>query len=351
MSDSSPNLALPYLQPAQAQKHVTHNEALQRLDLLVQAAVEGFEQLTPPALPAEGALYALGEGTLEAWAGQDGKLAAWVDGAWLFLEPRPGWRAWGKAEAELRIWSGSAWLLPQPAADNLDHLGIGTTADATNRLAVASPAALFSHAGSDHRMVLNKAGSGDTVSLLYQSGWSGRAEIGLAGSDALSFKVSADGAGWTTALTLRGSDGALLVGSGLQLGGSDAAHSLALYEEGSYMPELIDMSGHGVALAATPYLRIGTLVTVFFATNAALSTAGLSGTDDVALSLPVPAAVDGFAVVVLGGSGSTGPFLLHAPAGESHAKIRNFSTQTALKVSAITSGGTDLFGASLTYRA
>ena len=36
MSDLSPILSLPLLQASQAQKHVTHNEALMQLDLLVQ---------------------------------------------------------------------------------------------------------------------------------------------------------------------------------------------------------------------------------------------------------------------------------------------------------------------------
>lgn len=41
MPDKTPNLALPFILPAQAQKHVTHNEALQRLDALVQLVVVG----------------------------------------------------------------------------------------------------------------------------------------------------------------------------------------------------------------------------------------------------------------------------------------------------------------------
>jgi len=36
MSDATTNLALPYILAAQAQKHVTHNEALRLLDGIVQ---------------------------------------------------------------------------------------------------------------------------------------------------------------------------------------------------------------------------------------------------------------------------------------------------------------------------
>ena len=51
MSDTSAILSLPYLQPAQAQKHVTHNEALQLLDVLVQMAVIARSLSLPPTSP------------------------------------------------------------------------------------------------------------------------------------------------------------------------------------------------------------------------------------------------------------------------------------------------------------
>ena len=48
MSDLSPILSLPLLQASQAQKHVTHNEALMQLDLLVQLTVADRTRTTPP---------------------------------------------------------------------------------------------------------------------------------------------------------------------------------------------------------------------------------------------------------------------------------------------------------------
>ena len=111
MSQSSSKLTLPYLQPAQAQKHVTHNEALERLDFLAQLTVEGFGATTAPAAPQEGAIWALGMAVQGPWEGHDGDLAGWYNGRWLFISPTVGWRA---AQGEdLRIWSGSDWV---PAA-------------------------------------------------------------------------------------------------------------------------------------------------------------------------------------------------------------------------------------------
>ncbi len=163
MSDLSPRLALPFILPAQAQKHVTHNEALTRLDLLTQLTVMAFGATQPPSLPAEGEIWALGPGASGAWAGHDGALAAWIGDSWQFITPAPGWRA--ASGGDLRIWTGSAWT-PLATADleNVPGLGVNTGFDTTNRLSVSAPARLLSHEGADHHLKINKAAPGDTAS-------------------------------------------------------------------------------------------------------------------------------------------------------------------------------------------
>ncbi|GGD22218.1 DUF2793 domain-containing protein [Sinisalibacter lacisalsi] len=203
MSDNSPRLDLPYIQSAQAQKHVTHNEALRVLDALVQLAVVQFDATTPPSLPLEGEVHALGAGAQGDWSGKDGQLAMFVDGAWQFHAPQPGWTAARAGSTELRVWSGSSWEAVVPEAfDNLSGVGVNTTSDGTNRLAVSSPATLLSHEGGGHQLKINKSADTDTASLLFQTNWSARAEMGLAGSDDWSIKVSPDGSTWTEALLL-----------------------------------------------------------------------------------------------------------------------------------------------------
>lgn len=223
MSDSSALLSLPYLMPAQAQKHVTHNEAIRMLDVFVQLTVESFGATVPPVLPAEGEVHALGTGATGDWAGQDGRIAAYIDGEWMFFAPREGWRAFGRAEGELRVLQGGAWVVPAgalPDLDNLGGIGVGTTHDGTNRLAVASAATLFTHDGADHRLKLNKATAGDTASLLYQTGFSGRAEMGLTGSDDFAIRVSADGTAFTTALSCDRTTGRVSAPHGLTVTGT-----------------------------------------------------------------------------------------------------------------------------------
>ena len=93
MSDQSPALSLPLLMPSQAQKHVTHNEALMRLDMLVQLAVQSFDQPAPPSQPGLGERHIVGAAATGDWAGHEREIALWDGMIWMFLAPAPGWRA------------------------------------------------------------------------------------------------------------------------------------------------------------------------------------------------------------------------------------------------------------------
>lgn len=210
MSDETTNLALPYILSAQSQKHVTHNEALRRLDGLVQLVIQQ-ETGTPPGSPAEGQCFAVAAAPTGAWSGKAGKVAFFADGAWLFLSPKDGWVAWFADADRQKIWTGTAWgdLLSE---STIPKLGVNTSADTTNRLAVSSAATLLNHAGAGHQLKLNKNASGDTLSLLYQTNWSGRAEMGLAGSNDFELKVSADGSAWATALRTTATGAVLMPG-------------------------------------------------------------------------------------------------------------------------------------------
>lgn len=84
---TTPNLDLPYLQANQAQKHVTLNEALRRLDALVQIAVASRSLAAPPETPLEGQRYIPAAGASGAWLGHEGEIAAFQDGAWAFFAP------------------------------------------------------------------------------------------------------------------------------------------------------------------------------------------------------------------------------------------------------------------------
>lgn len=209
MTDT-PRLSLPLLAAGQAQKHVTHNDALTRLDALVHLSVASRTQGTPPATPTELLAYIVPPGGSGAFAGRDHQLALYEDGGWTFLTPRPGWQAWVADEAEHNLWTGTEWRRDSPLSSlGAESWGVNATADATNRLAVSSDASLFNHAGSDHRLKINKANAGATASVLFQSNWSGRAEFGLAGDEDFRVKVSPDGSAWHEALAIDRASGAV----------------------------------------------------------------------------------------------------------------------------------------------
>ena len=213
MSQNSPILGLPYIQPSQAQKHVTHNEALRILDAITQLGVFESPLAVPPSDPEDGARYIVAPGANGAWAGQDNALAVFVDSTWQFFAPQVGWRADVTSTGETYRFDGSAWAR-HGALANLTELGINTEADATNRLAVASDATLLTHMGGGHQIKINKNASADTASLLYQTGWSGRAEMGTTGSDDFAIKVSHDGSSFLTGLSLHAGSGAVQMPQG-----------------------------------------------------------------------------------------------------------------------------------------
>ena len=356
MADTS-NLVLPYLAANQSQKHVTVNEALRRLDALVQVTVQSMALATPPGSPVEGQRWIIPAAPAGAWAGHAGQIAAWQDGSWAFYVPLDGWTAvdvstdtllfynagtgnWAglitgvfsdaaftlqddidpTKQARFQIagfTAGTTRVLTLPdattllaglavaqtfsakqtlsnasndlgtstgtgttnlatgatlsgstktvnigtagvsgsttnvtigsavagalgtltinsptvtfgttvsaiamAAANVSalYLGLGgATADATNRLSLNAPASLFNNAGAGHQIKVNKAAATDTGSFLFQTGFSGRAEFGLTGSDDFQIKVSGDGATWFNALQLERTSGRVRAMVALQL--------------------------------------------------------------------------------------------------------------------------------------
>jgi Protein of unknown function (DUF2793) len=107
--DETPRFALPELVPGQAQKEWFHNEALQRIDLLLCPAVESIVLTAPPASPAAGSCHLVAAGATGAWAGKDGMLAGYSDGGWRFVAPVEGMRLLDRASGQVVVRRGGAW--------------------------------------------------------------------------------------------------------------------------------------------------------------------------------------------------------------------------------------------------
>ncbi|KAB1072835.1 DUF2793 domain-containing protein [Methylobacterium planeticum] len=270
MPETTRHLALPLIAAGQAQKHVTHNEALGLLDALVQLACLDKDRAAPPANPAEGDRYLVAAREPGgAWAGLSGQVVRFADGVWAGTVPRPGWLAYVIDEADLYLFDGRGWLsfrASLKAFHNLVGLGIGTEADARNPFAAKLNAALWTartraEGGSgDLRVSLNKPEAGNVLSLLMQTGFSGRAEIGLSGEDALAARVSADGLAWTEAWRVDPATGFVGFGTAAAPGAGPAGAPVAAGTGGGGPLVALDAlqgAGAGAAPGAAILARVG----------------------------------------------------------------------------------------------
>jgi Protein of unknown function (DUF2793) len=110
-------LRLPEIAASQAQKHVTHNEALVYLDTLVQASVLDKDLTAPPGSPSEGDCYIVagGGGTATGdWTSWEKRIARYQDGQWISFLPGEGdgigWTVWVQDEATLYSFDGTNWM-------------------------------------------------------------------------------------------------------------------------------------------------------------------------------------------------------------------------------------------------
>ena len=119
------NLVLPYLAVGQAQKHVTVNNSLRRLDAIIQLSVASATTTAQPSSPADGAVYILPVAkTGPHWAAfANGSLGYYRDGAWVQIAPREGWLAFAKDTGQLLVCRSASW---SPLAAGLADANIFT---------------------------------------------------------------------------------------------------------------------------------------------------------------------------------------------------------------------------------
>lgn len=202
---TTPNLGITLLAASQSQKEVTVNEAILIFDAVVGGGIIDKDLATPPGSPAEGDRYIVAASPTGAWTGKAKNIAFYYNGGWRFIAPAEGIVVWVNDEDIEYVYNGSTWTSGIGAGN---MLGINTSADSTNRLAVRSAAILFTAiyaadgGGGDVQVKVNKESAGDNASFLFQTNFSGRAEIGLTGDDNFHFKVSPDGSSWHEAFQI-----------------------------------------------------------------------------------------------------------------------------------------------------
>ena len=176
MSDT-PRLGLPLVQASQAQKHVTVNESLTRLDGLTHLQLKSVSLSTPPTSASEGDVHFVGAGATDAWAGEDGNLALFSNGGWDFVAPQVGWAGWSETVAARVVFDGVDWVSGAGAMTGhragFVHRSVETdhtiTSGAVSTVAGTIPA--------------NAIVYGVTGRVLSDIGGAGSFRVGVAGSD------------------------------------------------------------------------------------------------------------------------------------------------------------------------
>lgn len=216
MADISYSLSLPFIAPSQAQKHVTHNEALRILDVLTQLAVTSDDAATPPVSATDGARYIIGSDPTGDWAGHDGEVALLDNGNWRYFVPRAGWRAFVLARETLVVHDGIDWIdLDSAELQDMEGFGLGmvsaTDTPFSAKLNAALWTALYTADGGTGALVqtLNKETTTDDLGLVFQQDFETRALIGLFGSDNLRLATSTDGVNFRDGLVVDSDTGAV----------------------------------------------------------------------------------------------------------------------------------------------
>jgi hypothetical protein len=125
---------LPLLQLGQAQKEVTHNEALVRIDALLNPVIEAVLAAPPPSLTvsSDGLCWIIASGATGLWAGKDRQIARWSGGGWRYLMPVEGMSAWNVALMKRLFYINGNWITPTPIASPAG----GTVIDVEARTAI-----------------------------------------------------------------------------------------------------------------------------------------------------------------------------------------------------------------------
>ena len=115
----TPRLAMPLLMPGQAQKEMTHNEALSRMDIAVHACALALGLDTPPPAPEPGQCWIIGNAPTSDWSGRAGQVAGWTEAGWRFLQPFPGWIVWLSGDRLFAHWDGVDWVVGTISASSI----------------------------------------------------------------------------------------------------------------------------------------------------------------------------------------------------------------------------------------
>lgn len=194
---TSPDLGIPYISGSQDQPEVTHNDALNRFQALLNGAVDRTN--TPPGSPSDGDIYLVGTSPTGAWTGRANCVAIYAGTSWEFVpgedssgtpitmgSRHEGMRVYVRDEDTFYVWSGSAWIAQWLEGSN--------TVDPGNLAALAT---------ETHSITVTGAVLGDFAQVSHS--------ISLGGLVATAYVSAAD---TVTVVLFNPTGGAINIGSG-----------------------------------------------------------------------------------------------------------------------------------------
>lgn len=137
-NDTSDRFGLPLLQSGQAQKELTHNEALALIDMLLHPCAQSATLTAPPVGAAIGQCWIVASTATAEWSGHDDEIACLTSGGWRFVAPRAGTRVSTADDGVTRVFDGSAWTLDAVRPDGLYVAGVRVAG--ARAAAIADPA-------------------------------------------------------------------------------------------------------------------------------------------------------------------------------------------------------------------
>jgi hypothetical protein len=126
---------LPLLAVSQAQKEITHNEALVIIDALLHMAVEAVLTVAPAVTDNDiGKCWIINGAPTGAWANKAGQIACWIGGSWRFVAPHEGMGVWNKSTRRHSRFISGHWT----TAPSVPNPTGGTAVDSEARAALVA---------------------------------------------------------------------------------------------------------------------------------------------------------------------------------------------------------------------
>lgn len=136
---------LPFLAVSQAQKEITHNEALALIDALLHPVAQSELSAPPATTDADiGKCWLIGTAATGEWAAHEGQLACWTGGGWRYSALGEGSRIRLLDISIDRFRSGGQWRVPPAIAEPVG----GTVIDTEARLAIGALLSYFRTIGT-----------------------------------------------------------------------------------------------------------------------------------------------------------------------------------------------------------